>query len=105
MINSNLIDLIANKYVLGSLSVLIALIYAYFKGSASAKQAAEAAEALALAAEQSRLRAAEAKNLFLEKQGAKQNETIDHASTIDQLLGLWDTQQPKSPDSNSNKKP
>lgn len=105
MISSNLISLLANKYVLGSLSVLIALLVAYFKGSSAAKRSAELDRFEAERAEQSRLRAAEAKNLFLEKQGEKKNEEINSADAIDTLIGMWDSLQPKGKRGPSDKNP
>jgi len=95
MINSSILDLVLNKYVLGSFGVLISLIYVYFKGSKSAKDAAEKAALEVERALSSRLRAAEAKNQHIEKQGATKNETINSANTMDELLRLWDKDQPK----------
>lgn len=106
MISSEVLSLLLNKYVLGSLGALVALIYAYLKGSAAAKQVAEDEKIRQEHAQSVKLRAAEAKNDFLEKKGEKTNETINTANTIDQLIGMFDALQSgqgKSPD--ANKKP
>ncbi len=106
MISSEIINLLLNKYVLGSLSVLIALVYAYFKGSKAAKEAAAFALQEAERARQARVRAAEAKNAFLEKQGERKNEAINDATTIDQLLGLLNEGEPgKGPRPDADKNP
>lgn len=97
MITSELLPLILNKWAIGGLAGLIALIIAYFKGSASAKQAAIAAEALAERALNARLRAAEAKNIFLEKKGEVKREEINAADSIDGLIKLFNQiNNPKS---------
>jgi hypothetical protein len=105
MISSSIMDLLLNKYVIGSLGVLISLIYAYFKGSAAARKDGEIADLEAARALQARIRAAEAKNQFLEKQGQLQNEKIDTADTIDELLGLWDEKHPKGSSTPPSTKP
>lgn len=101
-----LLELVANKYVLGSFSVLIALIVAYFKGHKASEKASEIKRIQAEAAQQSRLRAAEAKNVFLEKKGEKLNEIINNADSIDSLILLWNSfHASKSSGSSSDKKP
>lgn len=103
MISSDIISLILNKYVLGSAAILISLVVAYFKGHAAASRAAEEARILAQAALQSKLRAAEAKNQFLEKKGEKTDEIINSAGSIDELISLWNQiQSGKSPGSSSD---
>lgn len=105
MISSELIGLLLNKYVLGGVSVLIGLVIAYFKGSKAAKEAAAYALAEAERAQQARLRAAEAKNAFLEKKGEQTNEKINSSDTVDELLGLWNSLQSKQgKDGSSDKK-
>lgn len=106
MISSSILDLLLNKYVLGSIAGFIALIVAYFKGSASAKQAAEDERIRAEHAQSVKLRAAEAKNTFLEKKGETANENINSTSNIDQLIGMFNEIQSSigsSPD--TDKKP
>lgn len=106
MITGSIVELLLNKYVLGSVGVLVALIIAYFKGSSSATKALEAEKALLEKAQQSRIRAAEAKNQFLEKKGEQQNEKINSGSTIDDLLGMWnEIQSSKAPGTDSDKNP
>lgn len=94
MITSEILGLLLNKYVIGFIVISLGVITAYFKGSSVAKRAAEEARLLAEAQLQSRLRAKEAKNAFLEKKGEQTNATINNASSIDDLLSLWDAQQP-----------
>jgi len=91
MITAALLNFLLNKYVIGSIAGIIALIYAYQKGSSAAEKANEEARLLARAKLQSKIRAAEAKNAFLEKKGDKINADISNAKSIDQLLGLWDS--------------
>lgn len=104
MILSNLLGLLLNKYVLGSLAVLISLIMAYFKGHAAATKSAEEDRILAEAAQQSRLRAAAAKNQFLEKKGEQTNETISSTDSISDLLKLWSAFQSGQDQSNPSDK-
>ena len=100
-----IIDLISNKWVIASFAALIGLITAYFKGSSAAKKSAEAERALEEKALQSRLRAAEAKNLHLEKKGQQENEKINTADSISRLIGLFDALQRKGPSGSSDKNP
>lgn len=100
-----LLPLLLNKFVLGSLAAIIALIAAYFKGSAAANKAAEAKRIYDEQALQSRIRAAEAKNQHLEKRGAKNNEAINNSDTIADLIQLFDSLQRKDKDGSSDKNP
>lgn len=102
----SLLELILNKYVLGSLGALVALLVAYIKGRTAAKQAAEDEKIRQEHALSVKLRAAEAKNAFIEKKGEVSNETIDSADSIDKLIGMFDeVQSGKNPSGNADKKP
>lgn len=108
MISSSLIDLLLNKYSLGILGGLGALLYAYFKG----KNKANLDHTLEQIEEErklnSRLRAAEAKNQHLEKKGEQINGKITSADTIDSLISLFNevqSDQAKSSDASKDGKP
>jgi hypothetical protein len=106
LLSSELLPLLSNKYVLGGISVLIALLVSYFKGSASAKKAAQEAVLEAERAQSARLRAAEAKNAFLKSKGDQTNADINAYSSIDDLISLWnDVTVQKGPGSPPPKKP
>lgn len=104
MISSSLAALLFNKYTIGIFSGLIGLLWAYLKGKSNANRQNELEKLEAERALNSRIRAAEAKNQFLEKKGEKRNEAINNADTIDDLISLWNSQQSdKSSDGSSDK--
>lgn len=106
MISSSLMDLLLNKYVLGTLGGLIAILYAYIKGRSNANRDNELEKLEEERKLNARVRAAEAKNQFLEKKGEQINGKITSADTIDTLISLFnEIQSSKSSGSPSPKDP
>jgi len=104
MISSELLGILLNKYALGSIAVLISLVYAYLKGKSAAKELDRLQQLEAEKAQAARLRAAEAKNAYLEKKGEQINGKITSADTIDSLIGLFnEINTPKSSSDLSDK--
>lgn len=85
---------------MGTLGAFIALFYAYLKGRSAMSQSDQEERDRQMAALQSRIRAQEAKNAFIKSKGDENNAKVDNAGTIDDLLGMWDSQQPREGKSN-----
>lgn len=110
LILSLLTSLLQSKLAMAIGGILAAVGLVYFKGYSSAKSSDETDQLEAEEAQDSRIRAAQAKNDFLEKTGVQTNAKISSADTVDSIISLFnevgdqqakDSDAASKPDSNS----